>query len=109
MKKSYNKLVRDKVVFQIKGGKKNKKDFSWYVANKKEYKEKLVEKMQEELAEFKETPNVEEYVDMLDVLDAIADQYGITQTSIYHRRRKKGLAKGFFNERIILEWVEEKE
>ena len=71
---TYNKLVRDKIPEMI--GKSGKKAVI-YIADDKEYLEKLYEKLLEEIGEFKENPSPEELADILEVCDAIREYFKI--------------------------------
>ena len=66
--KQYNKLVRDKIPEILK---KDKVKYKTHTANKKEYLEKLYEKLIEEFEEFKAKPSVDEFADLLEVLEYI--------------------------------------
>jgi len=98
--KRYDKLVRDKVVAGIlrKGG-----GAEWHIAGKREYKTKLMRKLQEEVREFLRAENLEEMADVLDVLEAICILKGFSTERVKAARRKKAREKGKFKDRIILE------
>ena len=66
----YNKLVRDEIPNILT--EKGKKFTSHVAKDKEEYKNKLMEKLQEEVGEFLEKPCVEEIADIQEVLDALA-------------------------------------
>lgn len=100
----YNKLVRDKIPEIIKN--KDKKPFT-HIANKKEYWIKLLDKLKEEIKEFYKQNSEEEFVDILEVLDAIGNYMEYNKDEIKEIKRKKQIERGGFRERIILERVEE--
>ncbi|MGL5550580.1 MAG: phosphoribosyl-ATP pyrophosphohydrolase, partial [Culicoidibacterales bacterium] len=65
MKKTYNKLIRDRIVeiIEVDG-----KTATTRVLQDEEYETYLFEKMNEELAEFKADKNIEELADVMEVL-----------------------------------------
>ncbi|MFA5207280.1 MAG: nucleoside triphosphate pyrophosphohydrolase [Candidatus Paceibacterota bacterium] len=98
---TYNKLVRDKILKIIK---KSGSGYKYHIAkDDTEFLEKLYEKLQEEITEFKEKPSVDEFVDMLEVLEAIAKYYKFKLNDIKTIKTKKKIDRGGFNNRIILE------
>lgn len=100
MTKKYNKLVRDKIpeYIRTKGG-----DPMYHIANKKEYWEKLKEKLLEEVEEFRVEESAEEFADLFEVLDAIAEYKGFDRQEIKKIQNKKAEERGNFKERIILD------
>jgi predicted house-cleaning noncanonical NTP pyrophosphatase (MazG superfamily) len=101
--KVYNKLVRDKIpeIIQESGAK-----CTVHIANNEEYQVKLYEKVQEELLEFKHKPSLEEYIDIIEVLEALAQLHDIDLKSMRLRKRVKRNSRGGFEKRIILESTE---
>lgn len=102
--KVYNKLVRDKIlkILKIQG-----KGYKYHIADADEYREKLYEKLQEEILEFKENPSVEEMADVVEVITAIAKFNNIDLNRVETKRRAKNYERGAFFSRIILEKAEE--
>lgn len=96
----YDKLVRDKIPEYIrkKGG-----DPIYHMANEKEYWEKLKEKLFEEAREFTTNESVEEFADLLEVIDAIAELKGFDQKEVKKIKAKKAEERGKFKDRIILD------
>lgn len=96
----YNKLVRDKIpeYIQNKGGNPIS-----HVAEEKEYWIKLKEKIQEELDEFIKDENIEEFADLMEVLDAVAEYKKFSPHHVKEHREKKAKERGVFKERIILD------
>jgi len=99
--KTYNKLVRDKI---LKILKKSGVGYKYHIAkDDAEFLEKLYEKLQEEILEFREKPSVEEFADILQVLEAIAKFNDFDLNKIKEVKANKLYNKGGFNSRIILE------
>jgi predicted house-cleaning noncanonical NTP pyrophosphatase (MazG superfamily) len=98
--KKYNKLVRDKIPEILE---EKRVRFKTHIATKKEYLDKLYEKLIEELEEFKVKPNMEEFADMLEVIDFIGKYYNFNLVDIKNVKKTKKEKKGGFNERIILD------
>ncbi len=96
----YGKLVRDNIPEYIrkKGGQPKS-----HIADEKEYWEKLREKLVEEANEFKEAGSEEEFADLLEVLDAIAEHKEFDQKKIDQIRSVKAEERGRFKKRIILD------
>ena len=100
--KVYNKLVRDKIPQVIKQA--NKEPFT-YVATNEEVKPLILQKLIEELDEFKATPNEEELADILEVIDGIATAFNLDMEKVLAVKADKFNERGGFKERIILEKV----
>ena len=98
--KQYNKLVRDKIPDILKG---KKVKFKSHTANKKEYLDKLYEKFIEEFEEFKTKPSMEEYADILEVLEFIGKYYNFDLQEIKMFKKIKKETNGGFDKRIILD------
>lgn len=96
----YNKLVRDKIpeIIRQKGGSP-----ITHIADNKEYWEKLKEKLLEEFEEFKKDESAEEFADMMEVLDAIADYKNFSVADVQWIKEKKAEERGKFKDRIILD------
>jgi len=93
-----SKLVRDKIPKIItKGGEEP----ITHTATDKEYWQALLEKLEEEVREFKENPNEEELADILEIIYAIADYKSFT--SLEKTRKRKAKERGGFKKRIIWE------
>ena len=104
MKYNYNKLVRDKIVQNIKN-KGSKVDFK--VLNKEEYKIELDKKLLEEVNEVIEAHSVEEIGDLLEVVLALMKEYNISENEIKKQMEQKRKDKGAFKDKIYLISVEE--
>ena len=104
MKKQYNKLVRDKIptIINNNGGK-----CEYVVLSDKEYKQKLQEKLLEEVHEYLENPSLEELADISEVLLAILYQRGDNLDTLTDARIKKMNERGRFHDRIMLLWSDD--
>ncbi|MGC9611193.1 MAG: nucleoside triphosphate pyrophosphohydrolase [Minisyncoccia bacterium] len=96
----YNKLVRDKIPDYIR--KKGDTPIT-HIANEAEYWQKLKEKLLEEIEEFNKDENAEEYADILEVLEAIADYKEFDKEEVQRIKIKKAEERGKFKDRIILD------
>ncbi|KAA0566618.1 nucleoside triphosphate pyrophosphohydrolase [Bacillus sp. CH30_1T] len=100
---TYNKLVRDKIpqIIESKG-----KEYSTKVLNDEDYIKYLKEKAYEELDEYcaAETDGeaVEELVDLLEVVRALAKQHGSTFEELESVRKDKAVKRGGFHEKVFL-------
>jgi len=99
--KKYNKLVRDKIPQIISDqGKKCKV----YVAVSDDYRQRLKDKLTEEVQEFLQDPCVEELADIQEVLLSIAE---VNKWDLEGTRVAKNLTRGGFWRRYILQEVTE--
>lgn len=96
----YNKLVRDKIPEILK---KKGVIYKIHIAGKKEYWEKLKEKLSEEIKEFSKSETIEEFADILEVLDAVRDYKKFDKKKLEIIKKKKAKERGGFKKRIILE------
>ncbi|HPW67040.1 MAG TPA: nucleoside triphosphate pyrophosphohydrolase [Salinivirgaceae bacterium] len=101
MKIYHNKLVRDKI---LKTLKKSGVGHKYHIAkDDTEFLEKLNEKLREEIQEFNEKPSIEEFADILQVLETIARFHSFDLNEIKEAKANKFYNKGGFNNRIVLE------
>ena len=98
----YNKLVRDKIPLIIADAGK---EYEIHTAEDAEYLEKLLDKVEEELEEFREEPSIKEMADIYEVLDALVDYFDFDKQEILSFQKKKRKNRGGFKERIILDKV----
>jgi len=98
------KLVRDKIPDIIE---EDGKECKYHVANYDEYKSRLYEKMREELDEFINTPCYEEAADMYEVFSSICALHGMSMAQVKYSAIVKCKERGGFNDRIVLEEVNE--
>lgn len=100
--REYNKLVRDKITQIIKDEGKmpvvkilSDSDFELY----------LNKKLCEELAEYLDGENIEELVDILEVIYAIAGTKGVSVEQLEKLRAEKAEKKGAFTDKVFLACV----
>jgi predicted house-cleaning noncanonical NTP pyrophosphatase (MazG superfamily) len=96
------KLVRDNIPDMIK---KSGKPYSSYEASLKKLDYFLIEKMKEELLEFKDSPCLEEAADMYEVFLAILNHWNFDLKLVKEIAEAKKSINGSFNKGIILEKV----
>ena len=102
MKKTYNKLVRDRIPEIIKDSGAH---CEYHVATGDELKEALFNKLAEEVREFIEDPCVEEMADIQEVLWGIQDFFNLSEYQILAAVHSKAEDRGRFEEGYILEHV----
>ena len=98
----YNKLVRDNILEIISC---NNQKSSYHIATDEEYKNKLLEKLQEEISEFIIDKNEEELADIFEVIEHIITAFNFNKEKISEIKEKKVEKNGKFNKKIILEKV----
>jgi predicted house-cleaning noncanonical NTP pyrophosphatase (MazG superfamily) len=101
--KVFNKLVRDKIVDQIKDGGR---EVEFKILNKEEYLVELKRKLAEEFKEFNEAKTVneekEELADLLEVLYALKYAISSHPGEVSKIQKKKRFEKGSFKKKIFL-------
>ncbi|MBL4933202.1 nucleoside triphosphate pyrophosphohydrolase [Clostridium paridis] len=102
--KDYNKLVRDKIPEIIK---ESGRQCDYIIADKKEQLELLINKLDEEVLEFKEDRNLEELADIMEVLFALANNLGFKEEELIKKREEKKGERGGFEDGIVLQKVYE--
>lgn len=100
----YNKLVRDKIP-EIIADSGQKATFR--VLTQSEYIEYLEKKLDEEVAEFHESKDIEELVDIWEVILAMASVKGTSAGCLSDKRQAKYLKNGGFGKRILLLDIED--
>lgn len=97
----YNKLVRDNIpeIILAKEGSAP----VVHSADDEEYWEKLIEKVGEEAAELRADGSIEEFADLMEVVDAIAAFKQFDPAEVAQVRAEKNAKRGAFTKRIILE------
>lgn len=95
----YNKLVRDRIPEMIEAqGKKP----VIRVMDDKEYKICLEKKLEEEVAEYYESKEIEELADILEVIYALCELQGHSVDELMRVYEKKHIERGGFSKRIFL-------
>jgi predicted house-cleaning noncanonical NTP pyrophosphatase (MazG superfamily) len=106
MKKTYNKLIRDRISEIIENaGHKSK----IRILDDDEYVTYLSKKLQEEVDEFQESMSLEELADIMEVVFALAAAQGKTPEDMEALRVDKREKRGGFEKRFFLEWVDKKD
>ena len=95
----YNKLVRDKIPEIIAASGKTCRT---QVLTDEAYLKMLDRKLEEELAEYQESKEVGELADLLEVIAAAASARGCTWERLLAIREEKRLARGGFEEKLLL-------
>jgi predicted house-cleaning noncanonical NTP pyrophosphatase (MazG superfamily) len=98
----YNKLVRDRIPEIITS---DGKTCATRVLSAVEFQVHLESKLAEELAEFQESKKIEELVDMVEIIQAIAETQGLEWSAFEAMRAAKRMDRGGFRERLFLEYV----
>ena len=95
----YNKLVRDKIpqIIEKNGGKAEIR-----ILNDEEYRYFLEVKLDEEVGEYHRDHSPEELADILEVVYALAASQGVSKAELLEIYEKKHLARGGFQEKILL-------
>ena len=101
----YNKLVRDKIpdILRSEGEKCTTK-----IIGEEEFIKRLDGKLYEEITEYFDSKDVEELVDIMEVIYAIAKAKGYSATALDKLRKEKCNNKGGFNRRVVLLEVDDK-
>ena len=98
----YNKLARDNILEIISN---NNQKSNYHIATDEEYKNKLLEKLQEEVSKFITDKNEEELADIFEVIEHIITAFNFNKEKISEIKEKKVEKNGKFNKKIILEKV----
>jgi predicted house-cleaning noncanonical NTP pyrophosphatase (MazG superfamily) len=104
MKTSYKKLVRDKIPQLIEESGRSQTS---RIMSEKEYHDALIDKIVEEMEEFRQTDNEEEIADVYEALDCLVKLKDYEPMRIDYLRMKKREQQGSYNDRILLDEVEE--
>ncbi len=98
----YNKLVRDRIPEIIAAGGK---ECVFEVMTEEEYLRMLDLKLEEELAEYRESKSMEEIADLLEVIRAVVYARGSSTDEVESIRLAKREKRGGFERRILLKEV----
>lgn len=99
----HDKLVRDKIPeILARSGIRA----ITHLADEREYGSRLMNKLSEEVEEFRASRAVEELADVLEVVYALADVSGVSEEELGRLRADKAEARGAFGLRIVLERTE---
>lgn len=104
MSREYDKLVRDNFPTIIEA---NGESPSIRTAEEEEYSNRLIQKLEEEVAEYRDSREIEELADILEVVHAIRKVNGVSADELQEIRFQKAKQKGRFDDGIVLERVEE--
>lgn len=97
------KLVRDKIPDIIRSHGETP---VFSILDNKQVLPALEQKLDEEVAEYHESGEIEELADILEVIYTIAAKKGFTQTMLENLRLSKGIRRGGFEKGIFLEDVQ---
>ena len=107
-RKTYNKLIRDRIPEILKN---NGKTAAIRSLRDTEFRKALLDKLAEEANECAEANNTEdikdELADVQEVLNALAETFSISLEDVERRRSTKYEERGGFKERLFLEYVDE--
>ena len=104
MIEKHNKLVRDKIPEMIR--QKGDLPVVETLDDEKKYLKALHRKLSEEIDEYHEQRNVDEFADVLEVVYALAKYYGKTPEYLEQIRLKKYKERGGFDNKTFLVAVE---
>jgi len=101
----YDKLVRDRIPEIIKAS--GKVPVTRKVTDPDELKRRLIDKLFEELQEYRESEKLEELADILEVLQALVEHvHGMKWEDLRELQGRKWEERGGFDAGIVLERVE---
>lgn len=101
--KTYNKLVRDKIVDIIKA---EGRIVEYRILDENEYRQELNKKLQEEVKEYLKDNNVEELADIVEVIYGILTSMNVSIEDFEKIRINKQEKRGAFKKKIYLEEAE---
>lgn len=102
--RTYDKLVRGRIPELIEDDGERAVT---HVAADDEYERRLREKLVEEAVEFRENGDLEELADVRDVMEAILTLEDESMETVAGMQREKRERRGGFDDRIVLDGVEE--
>lgn len=101
----YDKLVRDRIPQIIEASGKSAQ---WDVLDETACRQKLLEKLAEETAEYSASGDPEELADLLEIIYALGEFSGINPSQLETIRQEKAASRGGFRQRIRLLEVRDK-
>ncbi len=102
----YDKLVRDRIPDIIRAA--GKTPVVRTIADADEMKRRLIDKLAEEMQEYKESGSVEEIADIMEVLQALTEKvHGLKWEDVREIQGRKWEERGGFDAGIVLVRVEE--
>jgi len=104
MKRAYNKLVRDNIPQLIKESGRN---CTSRILNEKEYYDALLDKIVEEIEEYRISGNEEELADIYEVLDCLVQLKEYEPMHIDYLQLIRREKRGSFKDRVLLIDVED--
>lgn len=104
MVREYDKLVRDGIPAIIR---ENGHRPHCHVEDGEAYARRLREKLTEEVEEYRDSRDVEELADVLEVVHALREHHGVSAAALEEMRAEKAAERGGFTDGIVLERVEE--
>ena len=103
MKKEYMKLIRDRIPEIIEA---NGQTAHIRVLSEEEYVFALEKKLIEEVGEYLEGKELSELADILEVVQALAENQGISISELLAIKEEKQCKNGAFRKKLFLESVE---
>jgi predicted house-cleaning noncanonical NTP pyrophosphatase (MazG superfamily) len=94
------KLVRDNIPHIVEQAGRRVQS---YVCSEQEFKERLRDKLQEEVNEFLQDNTVEELADILEVVYALANLNHVSPQQLEVLRSRKAQERGGFSKRIVID------
>lgn len=101
--KNYDKLVRDLIPEIIEG---NNQKCTFRILSDEEFLFYAEKKLDEELQEYHEDRTLEELIDIIEIIEAIAKAKGVSWDEMEKMRIKKQTERGGFSKKIFLHCVE---
>lgn len=102
--REHDKLVRDRIPEVIR---ENGARPVTHTVDGEAYGERLVEKLEEEVAEFRASRTTEELADVLAVVHALRAHHGLSREELAAVRERKAAKRGAFERGVVLERVED--
>lgn len=104
MNRSYNKLVRDRIPQLIE---ESGRSYTSRILNEKDYFDALLDKIIEEIEEFRISKNEEELADVYEVLDCLVQLKEYEPMHLDYLQLIRREARGSYKDRILLIDVED--